>query len=134
MRKFSAVAAFAILGMVFGLALPSFALQHDQPAKPAPKAAAKGPVKTFSGEISDGQCAKNGSHDVVMKKASVNSAANCVKGCARKYGYVLYDAAGKKIYRLDDQVTPAKFPAQKVKVTGNLDGDTIHVLKIEAAK
>jgi hypothetical protein len=134
MRKFSAVAALAIMAMVVGFALTSSAVQHDQPAAPAPKASARGPVKTFTGEISDGQCAKNGSHEVVMKRASINTAANCTKGCARKYEYVLFDTAGKKIYRLDNQETPAKFAAQKVKITGNLDGDTIHVLKIEAAK
>ncbi len=132
MKKTSAV--FAIMSMVLGFALTGFAVQHDQPSGPSPKAAAKGPVKTFTGEISDGQCAKNGSHEAVMKKASVNNAANCTKGCARKFEYVLFDAAAKKIYRLDNQETPSKFPAQKVKVTGNLDGDTIHVLKIEAAK
>lgn len=124
----------SIVAVAGCLVLSSFALQHEQPPKPAPKAAAKGPVRTFSGEISDGQCAKIGSHDVVMKRASINTAANCTKGCARQHEYVLYDAASKKIYRLDDRETPAKFAAQKVKITGNLDGETIHVVKIETAK
>ena len=122
---------FAIVG---ALALSSAAVQHDIPSGPPPRAAAKGPVKTFTGEISDGQCAKNGSHEIVMKKASINTAANCTKGCARKHEYVLFDSASKKIYRLDNQESPAKFAAQKVKITGNLDGETIHVVKLEAAK
>jgi hypothetical protein len=57
-----------------------------------------------------------------------------VKGCSRKYGYVLYDSASKKIYKLDNQEKPSEFAAQKVKITGNLDGNTIHVVTIEAAK
>ncbi|MBZ5531344.1 MAG: hypothetical protein LAO20_07930 [Acidobacteriia bacterium] len=125
---------FAIVAVVGMLALNSLALQHDQAPKPAPKAAAKGPVQTFSGEISDGQCAKNGSHESVMKKASINTAANCTKGCARSHEYVLFNTKSKKIYRLDDQNAPAKFAAQNVKITGNLDGDTIHVVKIEGVK
>lgn len=125
---------YFILTLVVYLGVLAFALQHDQAPAPAPKAAAKGPVQTFSGEISDGQCAKAGSHEAVMRKASVNSAANCVKGCSRKYGYVLYNPATRKIYKLDDQQKPAAFAAQKVKVTGNLDGDTIHVLSMAAAK
>lgn len=124
----------SICAIVGALTLSSVAVQHDVPAGPAPRAAAKGPVKTFTGEISDGQCAKNGSHEIVMKKASINTAANCTKGCARAHEYVLFDSANKKIYRLDNQDSPAKFAAQKVKITGNLDGNVIHVVKLEAAK
>lgn len=127
-RLLTIITVFALLP------LASRALQHDQAPKPAPKAAAKGPVQTFSGEISDGQCAKNGSHEAVMKKASINTAANCTKGCARSHEYVLFNTSSKKIYRLDDQNAPAKFAAQNVKITGNLDGDTIHVVKIEGVK
>ena len=125
---------YLVLTLVVYVGVLAFALQHNQAPAPAPKASAKGPVQTFTGEISDGQCAKAGSHKAVMQKASVNSAANCVKGCSRKYGYVLYDPASKKIYKLDNQTKPADFAAQKVKITGNLDGETIHVLKIEPAK
>lgn len=117
-----------------GLSLSGLAVQHDQAPAPAPRARAVGPVKTFTGEISDGQCARNGGHAQVMKRASINTAANCTKGCARRHGYVLYNAASQKTYRLDDQGRPAEFAAKKVRVTGNLDGDTIHVLKIQAAK
>jgi hypothetical protein len=123
-----------IMALVSAFALNGFALQHDVPAGPPPRAKATGPVKTFTGEISDGQCAKNGGHEIVMKKASINTAANCTKGCARVHEYVLFDAASKKIYRLDDQERPSKFPAQKVSITGNLDGNVIHVVKIAAAK
>jgi hypothetical protein len=93
-------------------------------------------TRTFLGEISDGQCAANGSHEAVMKKASVNSAANCVRGCAKKHGLVLVNAASKTVYKLDNLDKAFAFAAQKVKVTGTLDKatNTIHVVSIEAAK
>src|SRR5689334_22091592 len=70
-----------------------------QPARqPAQKPQKKAAMQTFLGVISDGQC--GASHTAVMKKASVNSVANCVKGCAHRHGFVLYDPAAKKIYKL----------------------------------
>jgi hypothetical protein len=47
-----------------------------------------------------------------------------VKGCARRYWYVLYNPATKKIYRLSDQEQAADFAAKKVKVKGSLDSAT----------
>ncbi|HLW52929.1 MAG TPA: hypothetical protein VKW06_08795 [Candidatus Angelobacter sp.] len=101
---------------------------------PETKVEAASPV--FTGEISDGQCAAPGSHDAVMKKFSVNSPANCVRGCAKKYGLVLVDASSKTIYKLDNQTKALDFAGQKVKITGPLDkpANTIHVAAIEVAK
>ena len=47
--------------------------------------------------------------------------------------FVLYDAAKKATYMLDDQEKPNDFAGQKVKVTGTYDKatKTIHVEKIE---
>jgi hypothetical protein len=92
--------------------------------------------QTFTGEISDGQCAANGSHDTVMKKASVNSPVNCVRGCARKHGFVLIEVSSKKVYKLDSLDKALPFAAQKATVTGTLDKatNTIHVVSIAAAK
>ena len=91
------------------------------------------PVQTFVGVISDGQCAVKGSHKEVMAKAKVNTAANCVKGCARRYGYVLYVPSTKKIYKLSDQERPAELAARKVRIKGALDKatQTIYVSSIE---
>ncbi len=49
--------------------------------------------------------------------------------------FVLYSAATKTTYQLDDQEKPRDFAGQKVKVTGNYDeaSKTIHVESIEAA-
>lgn len=119
------------------LAMCSFAFQDSVVRTisfvpvPGPKVATAG--QTFVGEISDGQCAANGSHDAVMKKASVNSSANCARGCAKKHGLVLVDAS-KTVYKLDDLDKALPFAAQEVKVTGTLDKstNTIHVLSIAA--
>jgi len=102
-----------------------------QPQKASAKTAA--PIQTFVGVISDGQCAVKGSHKEVMAKAKVNTQANCVKGCARRYWYVLYVPSTKKIYKLSDQERPAELAAKRVKIKGALDKatQTIYVSTIE---
>lgn len=109
---------------------------HGAPAPPkAQKAPARAaaPIQTFVGVITDGQCATKDSHKEIMKKAKVNTQANCVKGCARRYGYVLYVPATKKIYKLSDQERPAELAAKRVKIKGALDKatQTIYVSSIE---
>jgi hypothetical protein len=108
--------------------------QQAAPTQPKKAAARIAAARTFTGVISDGQC--GGSHQEVMKRASVNSAANCVKGCGRKHGFVLYDPATKKVYKLSDQERPAEMADQKVKITGTLDkaSQMIYVSSIEPAK
>ena len=100
-------------------------------------AAPKG--KTFKGEITDSQCAMNGSHAEMLKKEGMgdkdpNDAmvkAMCTKNCVKMGGkYVLYDSASKKVYQLDDQTKPEQFAGQNVKVTGTLEKETIHVTNI----
>ena len=98
---------------------------------------------TYSGEIMDSQCAKNGSHDAMLKKEGMEKmigdpkagrmcTANCVKMGSK---YILFDAAKKTVYQLDDQQKPAEFAGQKVTVTGTLDKatKTVHVTDIKAA-
>ena len=60
-------------------------------------------------------------------------AANCVKGCARRYGYVLYVPSTRKIYKLSDQERPAELAAKRVKIKGALNKatQTIYVSSIE---
>jgi uncharacterized protein YhbP (UPF0306 family) len=49
--------------------------------------------------------------------------------------YILFDAAKKTVYQLDDQQKPAEFAGQKVIVTGTLDKatKTVHVTGIKRA-
>jgi hypothetical protein len=90
---------------------------------------------TFTGEINDRACAKADSHDAMMKKHGVQTAADCIPACIKAGGkYVLYDRAAKTIYLLDDQQKPAQFAGKNVKVTGTLDKttETLHVTSITA--
>ncbi len=98
--------------------------------------------KTFTGEIYDSQCAKNGSHAMMLAKEGMAGKENdpmartmCTKNCVKMGGkYVLFDAAKKTTYELDDQQKPVDFAGQKVKVTGTYDKatKTIHVTSIQA--
>src|SRR5258708_3949213 len=97
----------------------------------------------YNGEIMDSQCAKDGSHEAMLKKegmekmigdpkAGMMCTANCVKMGGK---YVLFNAAKKTVYQLDDQQKPAAFAGQKVTVMGTLDKatKTVHVADIKAA-
>ena len=84
-------------------------------------------TKTFTGVITDEMCGMN------HKMMHVTPDSKCVTECVKMGStYVLAD--GKNVYKLSDQTGPAKFPAQKVTVTGTLKGDTILVKSIEASK
>jgi hypothetical protein len=132
MKRFQSVSA--LIGVAV-LSVCAFASQVTPPQPKAQKAPAKAaaPMQTFVGVVSDGQCAVQGSHKEVMAKAKVNTQANCVKGCARRYGYVLYVPSTKKIYKLSDQERPAELAAKKVRIKGALDKatQTIYVSSIE---
>jgi hypothetical protein len=102
-------------------------------------APAQSHLQTFTGEISDSQCAlnvhsKTGSHKEMLAENTMGkNEADCVKTCV-KYGGVYVLVTPKKVYRLSDQTTPEKFAAQKVVITGSLDkkGNTIIVQSIQA--
>jgi hypothetical protein len=88
--------------------------------------AVAGKTETFTGVITDTMCGAN--HNMMKD----HPADQCVKLCSKgQYSYALYD--GSSIFKLSDQKTPAKFAAQKVKVTGTLDQktNTIKVSSIE---
>jgi hypothetical protein len=93
--------------------------------------------RTFHGEIMDSACAKMGSHDGMMKgHADIKDAKGCTLGCVKGGArFVLYDAASKTVYELDDQQKPMQFAGEKVKVMGTVDKatNTIHVTDIQGA-
>ncbi len=65
--------------------------------------------QTLTGVITDTMC---GAKHTMMKGAPD---ADCVKMCVKGSDtYALFD--GKRVWKLSDQKTPAKFPAMKVKV------------------
>lgn len=90
--------------------------------------------QTFAGEIMDSQCGALGGHTIMMQKGE--SPKDCTERCVKIGGkYVLFDAATKTVYQLDDQKKPGAFAGAKVKVTGTLNSSTktIHVADIKAA-
>lgn len=100
---------------------------------PAPRAASP---QTYSGEIMDSLCAKNGSHDKMMEQ--MKSMGHDKKTCTTKCillgaKYVLYDARTNTVYALDNQDQAAAFASQTVRVAGTLDKNKLKVQSIEPA-
>lgn len=87
---------------------------------------AAGPT-TFVGTITDDMCGND--HKMMNISPDSKCVLECVKG-GSKFALV----SGGKVYKLSDQQKPAKFPGQKVTVTGTLAGDTITVTSVAAAK
>jgi hypothetical protein len=83
--------------------------------------------QTFNGIITDTMCGK--AHGMIRGQPDDMCVAICVKGTSSQYA--LYD--GKTVLKLSDQKTPAKYAAQRVKVTGTLNEktQTIKVSSIE---
>jgi len=87
---------------------------------------AVGEPSTFTGVVTDTLCGRTHA----MMKAQSDEA--CVKMCAKGSGeYALFD--GKDVLKLSDQRLPARFLAQRVKVTGTYDekGKRIKVVSLE---
>jgi hypothetical protein len=82
---------------------------------------------TFTGVITDTMCGAK--HEMMKNQPD----AQCVRMCAKGQSeYALFD--GVNVLKLSDQKTPARYAAQRVKVTGALDEKTrtIKVTSIEA--
>ena len=75
---------------------------------------------SWTGWVTDTQCGAKGAN-----ANHADCAAKCVKEKDAKYA--LYDTKDKKVYILDPQDGAAEHSAHHVKVSGTLDGDTIHV-------
>ena len=95
-------------------------------------AAAGQGARTYTGVITDSQCAD--AYHGRMRMGDTD--AECAKACIEEHGatYVLY--SGTVAYDLTDQKAPAPFAGKKVTVTGTLDAKTktIKVESIVAAK
>jgi hypothetical protein len=101
-----------------------------------PKSAQTGASQTFTGEIMDGLCAKDGTHEVMMEqmKSMGNDKKSCATKCAQLGSkYVLYDAAHKAIYTLDDQEKAEAFAGRTVRVSGTIQKNKIKVEDIAAS-
>lgn len=89
----------------------------------APQAESAAKAKSWSGYITDAKCAMNA-------KARTDEA--CVKKCvAAGEKLVLYDTMNHKVYQLDPQSEVSDHASHHVRVSGTLDGDTIHVTAVK---
>lgn len=92
-------------------------------------------LQTFSGEVMDDICAKDGTHAKMMAqmKSMGNDPVVCSRKC-RQLGakYVLLDREKNAVYGLADQDKAEEFAGQKVRISGTLDKKKIKIAKIEA--
>ncbi len=119
-----------ILTVCLGLLLAT-ALVAAQPKDQS----GKGNAQTFSGEIMDSLCAKDGTHDKMMDemKSMGRDKNTCATKCAQLGAkYVLFDPDKKTIYVLDNQDKAEAFAGQRVRVVGTLAKNKIKVENIEA--
>lgn len=82
--------------------------------------------QTFTGAISDSMCGA----EHMMQGTAKDCTLKCVDSGSK---FILVDSKGK-IYQLSDQKSPRPFAGANVKITGTLNGDTIAVASIVAAK
>jgi hypothetical protein len=116
---------------------PSFVPLRGQKTGPSDQAKAVS-GSAFEGEIMDDDCAAMGSHAMTMTSTALATPDLCTTYCLRFKNtpgkLVLYNAATKMIYQLDNQQEASFFKARKVKVTGTYDQatKTIHVTDINS--
>jgi len=93
---------------------------------------------TFKGEVMDSPCAAMGSHDKGFTMTKTTTPKECTLACVKGMNgkFVLYDAAKKTAYELDDQGKGQEFAGQKVTVSGTYDTNTkiLKIAKITASK
>jgi hypothetical protein len=82
--------------------------------------------ETFTGVVTETMCGAK--HTMMKDQPDDKCIQMCVKGSSE---FALFD--GQNVFKLSNQSKPAKFAAQKVKVTGTLDQKTktIKVASIE---
>jgi Protein of unknown function (DUF5818) len=83
--------------------------------------------ETWTGVISDSHC--NAMH-AKASKAAETCVEKCIKG---GNSYVFVNGADSKVFKLDPADKAKGHGGHEVKVTGTVEGDTIHVKSIEAA-
>jgi hypothetical protein len=125
MKKLTLLFASILLATGVSLAAPAHE-GHDHAAKAT---ANTGRATTVVGYISDSSCGLKHMEGMGDEKSCT---LMCVKGGGK---FVLADRDHKVVYKLDKagQEKAREFAGQKVKVTGQVTGKTIHVTKIEAA-
>ena len=79
----------------------------------------------FTGVITDTMCGKT--HGMTAGLPDDKCVAACVKGSSSQFA--LFD--GKRVWKLSDQKRPAKFAAQRVKISGTSNEKT-GIIKVDS--
>jgi hypothetical protein len=113
MRSFTRPLAISLLALLLAA---SFTLP----------ALAAGKTSTLTGVIGDSMCGA---------KHMSGTAAECTRSCVKE-GSAYALVVGDKVYKLKggDAATLDKLAGEKATVTGTVDGDTIEVASVSAAK
>lgn len=91
---------------------------------------------SYTGEIMDGTCAGQGSHNQKMTKEGTKTAKDCALLCVKDGSkLVLYNSDAKTSFNLEDQDKAREYTGEKVAIVGTYDGPTktIHIQSITAA-
>ena len=85
----------------------------------------------IAGYIGDSMCGlrhgKSGNSDAEERECTLQ----CVSGGSK---FILADRTNRKVYELQDQIAPRRFAGKKVRVTGEIDGQSVRVETIEQAE
>lgn len=88
---------------------------------------------SYTGDIMDGTCAEQGSHNQAMSKEGTKTVKDCALLCVKDGSkFVLYNAEAKTSFNLDDQDKTREYAGEKVAIVGTYDGPTktIHIQSI----
>jgi hypothetical protein len=128
-----------LLLAIFLVTTPSFVPLRISTQNTGTKDQAKAAAgSTFEGDIMDNDCAEMGSHAMTMTSTSLATPDLCTTYCLRfkktPGKLVLYNAATKMIYQLDNQQEASFFKARKVRIIGTYDQatKTIHIADISS--
>lgn len=82
--------------------------------------------QTWTGWITDDHCGAKG--------ANAKHTTDCVEKCAKHGKVMFFNEADKKLYGIDKTEEAVKLVGSLVKITGQLEGESIKVEKVEKAE
>ncbi|HLI83643.1 MAG TPA: hypothetical protein VKV17_06970 [Bryobacteraceae bacterium] len=90
---------------------------------------------TMTGMISDSMCGASHGKMMEMHKDAKMTDRDCSLACVKNGGKFVFVSSGK-VYSISNQslASLTKYAGENVKVTGDVNGDTIAVSKIAASK
>jgi hypothetical protein len=81
--------------------------------------------QSWTGWITDDHCGAKG--------ANAKHTPECVEKCAKNGKVMFFNEGDKKLYGIDKTAEAVKMVGSLVKITGQLEGETIKVEKVEKA-